>query len=84
MRSEPHRITSPLPPPVSHAKGDPFQAVDEEGVVHEVQTVVHPVLGRDNNIIEEDIDVTLCDYECASDWTRTAAPITCIRCVGFS
>lgn len=63
--------------------GAPFHAMDEHGVVHEVQTLAHPTLGRDNNIIEEDIDVTLCDYEAADGWQRVNAPLTCIRCLGF-
>lgn len=65
------------------AVGAPFQAIDEEGVVHDAQTYVHPVLGRDNNISEEDIDVTRCDYECADGWTRTTEPITCLSCLGW-
>lgn len=81
--SEPHKITSPLPPHVPKTKGEPFAMSDEEGIVHEVQTLVHPVLGRDNNVIEEDIDVTLCDYEAADGWPRVEGPVTCIRCLGF-
>lgn len=83
--SEPHKITSTLPSSANaHAKGEPFAMRDEDGIVHEVQTLAHPVYGGHNNILEEDIDVTLCDYEAATGWPRVEEPITCIRCLGFS
>jgi hypothetical protein len=83
MRGEPHRITGGNPEPVAKQVGPSFTIVDDEGVAHEAISVVHPVLGRDNNIIEEDIEVTLCDYETSADWTRMQGPITCLRCLGW-
>lgn len=80
--SEPHKITSPPGPPVARVVDGPMNVRDDDGVVHVERQYVRPVLGRDNNVIEEDIYATDCDVEVCSSWVGVTDPPTCLACLG--
>lgn len=60
-----------------------YCVMDSHGVVHEAQCVSYPTLARDNNVDYNDIDVTLCDYECSEEWPRVDGPVTCLKCIAW-
>jgi hypothetical protein len=81
MRGEPHRITTPLPEPYTPPA---WFVRDLDDVLHIARTYHNQYLGRDNNIIEEDVECTDCDVEVCAAWTRlysdgTRVP-TCLEC----
>lgn len=57
-------------------------AQDELGLVHVVFKLGTRTLGRDNNVIEDEVDATDCDVEVPSSWTEAAPPSTCLACLG--
>lgn len=55
--------------------------LDEHGIAHACFTRTHRIHGGHNNIVEEDIECTLCDIEIGKRWRRAEHPVTCIPCL---
>lgn len=63
-------------------KGEPYEVVDDVGIVHLAQTYTNPVYEGHGNIREEDFQGTECYVELERTWVRKdGAVVTCLECV---